>query len=489
MVLIPRRNSVMAVTISLLWGLAACAGSTRHASERPDEPLGIRAAGLLSEAIRIRTVSPPGNEKPLAELLVNELRAAGLPAEVIETPRGSAPEGRAAAWAVLKGGGRGRPIVLLSHLDVVPADPAEWSFAPFAGEISQDYVTGRGALDAKGVAIVHLFTLTELARRGTKLSRDVILLATPDEETGGVDGSGWLTENRRDLLGGASHLLTEGGGIAAADERGPVWGIAVTEKTPCWLRVTARGVPGHGSVPGRNAAVPRLIAGLERVRRLETPVRVVPEVERMFQAMAERAPAGDGPAYANLSAALAADPGFRERFLAQPANAALVRDTLAITVLRGSEATNMIPPLASADLDARLLPGETCEGFRSVVESTLADPGLNVETLLAFGTQKSSTDTPLFRAIAQVAKAIDERSLVVPRVNPGFSDAHYYRALGLSAYGFVPRWLHPDDTRGVHGPDERISIENLERGIETMIRILEELDRQESAARAPAAGG
>lgn len=489
MVLIPRRNSVMVVTIFLVQALVACAGTPRPASERQDGTLGARAAASLSQAIQIRTVSPPGNEKPLAEMLVRELRAAGLPAEVIETPRGSAPDGRAAAWAVRKGSGGGRPIVLLSHLDVVPADRAEWSFDPFAGEIRQGYVTGRGALDAKGVAIVHLYTLTELARRGVELSRDVILLATPDEETGGVDGAGWLVEKRRDLLGGATDLLTEGGGIAAADERGPVWGIAVTEKTPCWLRVSARGVPGHGSVPVKNAAVPRLIAGLDRVRRLETPVRVVPEVERMFRAMAERAPAGDGPAYANLSAALADDTGFRERFLAQPANAALVRDTHTLTVLRGSEATNMIPPLASADLDARLLPGETCEGFRALVERTLADPGLNVETLLAFDTETSSTDTALFRAIAQVAQATDARSLVVPRVNPGFSDAHYFRALGLTAYGFVPRWLHPEDTRGVHGPDERISIENLERGIETMIRILQELDRQDGAAAGRAAGG
>ena len=115
-------------------------------------------------------------------------------------------------------------------------------------------------------------------------------------------GAGWVAHERRDLLRGAAYLLTEGGGIVANDERGSAWGIAVSEKSPCWLRVTARGVPGHGSVPGRNAAVPRLIAGLDRMRQLETPVRVVPEVAAMFRAMAHRAPPGDGPAYANLAA-------------------------------------------------------------------------------------------------------------------------------------------------------------------------------------------
>jgi acetylornithine deacetylase/succinyl-diaminopimelate desuccinylase-like protein len=479
MLLILQRNSVIAVTVFVTWLALACSGAQQPTPPRTARSLGARAATLLSEAIRIRTVSPPGNEKPLAQLLVDRLRESGLPAEVIETPRGSAPLGRAAAWGVLRGNGRGKPIVLLSHLDVVPADPADWAVDPFGGNVVQGYVTGRGALDAKGVAIVHLFTLTELARRGVKLSRDVIFLATPDEEMGGVAGAGWVAHERRDLLRNAAYLLTEGGGIVAGDERGSAWGIGVTEKTPCWLRITAHGIPGHGAVPARNAAVPRLIAGLERVRLLETPLRVVPEVAAMYRAMARRAPPGDGPAYENLASALASDAAFRERFLEQRTNAALVRDTVAITVLEGSKATNMVPSVASAELDVRLLPGETCEDFIDQLEPTLADPGLSVEPLLAFRTQTSPTDTPLYRAIAHVAQATDGQALVVPRVNAGFSDAHYFRALGLAAYGFVPRWLSPDDARGIHGPDERISLENLERGVETLIRILEELDRQE----------
>ena len=479
MLTILQRNSVITVTLFFALLVLACAGAPRPAPRPAAPALGARAAALLSEAIRVRTVNPPGDERPLAELLVGRLRRAGLEAEVIETPRGSAPLGRAAAWGVLRGSGHGKPIVLLSHLDVVPADPKDWTVDPFGGALGQGYVTGRGALDAKGVAIVHLYTLTELARRGVKLSRDVIFLATPDEEMGGVAGAGWLAHERLDLLGGAAYLLTEGGGIVAGDERGSAWGIGVTEKTPCWLRITAHGIPGHGSVPARNAAVPRLIAGLERVRQFETPVRVVPEVAAMYRAMARRAPPGDGPAYADLAAALASDAAFRDRFLEQRSNAALVRDTVAITVLKGSQATNMIPAVASAELDVRLLPGETCEAFREQIERTLADPGLSVEPLLAFRTQIAQTDTPLYQAIARVAKATDPQALVVPRVNAGFSDAHYFRALGITAYGFVPRWLNPDDARGIHGPDERISIENLERGVETMIRILVELDRQE----------
>ena len=439
--------------------------------------MGRRAAALLSESIQIRTVSPPGDERPLAELLVGRLQEAGLEAEVIETPRGSSRRGRAAAWGVLPGQGGRAPIVLLSHLDVVPADPADWSTDPFAGAVEQGHVVGRGALDAKGVAVVHLLAVTELARRGIKLKRDVVFLATPDEETGGVDGAGYLVGRRRDLLRGADSLLTEGGGILVGEGGQPTWGIAVTEKTPCWLRITATGPPGHGAVPAHDAAVPRLIAGLERLSKLETPVRVVPEVAAMYRAMSARMPAADRLAYEDLAFALEADPEFRDRFLEQRGNAALVRDTVAITMLTGSAATNVIPAVATAQLDARLLPGESCESFLKLIERTLADPRLTVESILAFDNRTSPADTPLYQAIERVAEQTDPQALVVPRVNAGFSDAHYFREIGLTAYGFVPRWLHPDEARGIHGPDERISIENLARGVETMIKILEELDR------------
>jgi acetylornithine deacetylase/succinyl-diaminopimelate desuccinylase-like protein len=468
---------VTTVTFCLLFVLVGCAGSRGPEARSGGPSVGKQAAGLLSEAIQIPTVSPPGDERPLAELLVRRLQEAGLEAEVIETPRGSSRRGRAAAWGVLPGQGGRPPIVLLSHLDVVPADPADWATEPFSGAIQQGQVIGRGALDAKGVAVVHLLALTELARRGIKLQRDVVFLATPDEETGGLDGADYLVSRRRDLLRGADSLLTEGGGILVGDGRQTTWGIAITEKTPCWLRITASGPPGHGAVPARDGAVPRLIAGLERVNRLETPVRVVPEVATMFRAMAERMPAADRLAYQDLAFSLEADPEFRDRFLAQRGNAALVRNTVAITMLSGSAATNVIPAVATAQLDARLLPGETCESFLALIEQTLADPRLSVEPILSFGNQTSPADTPLYQAIERVAAQADEQALVVPRVNAGFSDAHYFREIGLTAYGFVPRWLHPEEARGIHGPDERVSIENLARGVETMIAILQELDR------------
>lgn len=434
------------------------------------------AAALLSRAIQIETVNPPGNEKPLAELLVTTASRAGLETRLVETPAGDAERGRAAAWARLPGSGQRRAVILLSHLDVVPARGDGWAVDPFSGLVAGGYVVGRGALDAKGVAVVHLLALLELARREVTLERDVVLLATPDEESGGRDGAGWLVRRHPELLRDAEYLLTEGGGILVGEAGEPnVWGVGIAEKGPCWARLVARGTPGHGSTAGPSGAVPRLVAALERVRLMPTPLRVVPTVADMFAALAPMAPPEDRAGYADLGAALRRDEAFRKRFLADGARAALVRNTVNITVLNAGSHTNVAPEEATADLDVRLLPGESCSAFLGQLAAVIADPGIQVQPLLAFEPLASSADTELFAAIERVAAELDPGAMVVPRVIAGFTDAHWFRELGIVSYGFVPRWLPPSETRGIHGPNERVSIENLERGVEAMVRILEEL--------------
>lgn len=445
----------------------------------PSRDLPAAAASLLAQSIRAPTVNPPGDERPLAELLAHAARRLDLEARTIETPAGDSRVGRAALWARVPGSGKRRALVLHSHLDVVPAEPGDWAVAPFEGLVSGGFVVGRGALDAKGITIVHLLALAELARRPTPLDRDVILLATPDEETGGQNGAGWIVANEPSLLRDAELLLTEGGGVhVEEDGSAPVWGVAVTEKTPCWMRITAHGTPGHASTEPRDAAVPRLLSALERVRAVDTEVTVVPEVARMFARLAPRAREEDRAGLADLARALERRDAFATRFLADRGQAALVRDTLSITVLRGASKTNVLPAEASAEIDARILPGGSCAALVEQVRDAIDDPGVETDVLLSFPARSSPIDTPLYRAIERLAAEIDPGAPVVPRVIAGFTDAHYFREAGIVSYGFVPRWLPASESRGIHGKNERVSIENLARGVRATVRLLELLDAE-----------
>ena len=462
-----------------------------------------RATRLLSEAIQTQTINPPGREEDLARLLALALDRAGIETELISTPQHeNAPEdapNRAAVWARLPAAGGDsdqettkRPaLVLLSHLDTVPSHRPDWSVDPYGGKIWDGFVWGRGALDAKGVAVTHAMTLIELARDDQPLDRDIIFLATPDEETGGRLGAGWITENRPDLLAGAGYLLTEGGGIQIGSSieagRPPVWGIALTEKAPCWLELRAKGRAGHSSSPTPDAAVPRLIAALDRIRRAESPVRVVDEVDKMFRALAPIASTWDQAGFENLGASLENDEAFRRRFLDNPGQNALVRNTVSITVLEGAPKTNVAPSVARAHLDARLLPGERCSDFSAALAELIDETSIEIEELLSFPAAASSPDTPLYRAIENLAQRDKQPGLVTPRMVGGFTDAHWFRDMGIVAYGFVPRALSAEEARRVHGTDERMSISALVESIQLSVELVREFDALETREASEAA--
>jgi acetylornithine deacetylase/succinyl-diaminopimelate desuccinylase-like protein len=465
---------VVAVSISV-----ACGGAGLPPDEEPPS-VSERAAVLLGQAIRIDTTNPPGNERVLAEWLAGLLDDEGIETRVVPLPD---PDSyRAALWARLRGRGTARPLILLSHLDVVPADARAWTVDPFAGVVGGGYVVGRGALDAKGVTVTHALALIEAKRRGLELARDVILLATPDEEAGGRGGAALVLDQRSDLLGNARYLLTEGGGILPGEGSTPdVWGVAFTEKTPCWVTLSARGMPGHAAGASADAATHRLVAALARVAALRFETQVVPAVSQMFAALAPLAAPEDRAGYQSLRGALALDPAFRARFLQDGGRAALVRTTAAITTLSGGERMNVLPSEARAGIDARLLPGERCEDFVAKLAQTIDDPAVSLQVELSFAAEASPVETPLMDAIRRVAAKSRPAGVVVPRVITGFTDAHWFRAQGIVAYGFVPRRLRPAETRGVHGADERISIENLGLGIEATLDVLRELDAVEGA--------
>ena len=431
--------------------------------------LGSEATEVLADVIRIDTQNPPGGETAAANALARKLEAEGIRAEVFE----SSP-GRGSLHARLPGSGGAPPVILLAHLDVVPADPRGWRFPPFSGALEHGYVYGRGALDAKGVAVVELMALVALKRSGQPIDRDVILLATADEETGGKAGAGWIVQHRPELLGNAEYLLTEGDHIHVAQGGRKVVQVAVAEKTPCWVKLIARGEGGHGSTPPAQTAVTRLIRALDKLRRYRTGVRLVRPVEEYFAALAplEREPLRSK--LAHLSEALE-DPAFLAEFTRNPRQNALIRNTMTPTVLEGSPKTNVIPEDASAQLDCRLLPGERPAEFLALLREVIADETIRVETLLSFPASSSDSTSGLMAAIRKLAATDLGGAPVIPSVIPGFTDSHYFRDHGVASYGFVPFVLSEDDEKTVHGINERVSVENLRDGVRRLVALLRAL--------------
>jgi acetylornithine deacetylase/succinyl-diaminopimelate desuccinylase-like protein len=242
------------------------------------------------------------------------------------------------------------------------------------------------------------------------------------------------------------------------------------------MDVVARGLPGHGSVDRPGAAPDRLILALARLSATTNEVRVVPAVAHMFRALAPLAPLSDRDHYLNLRGALALRPEFRERFLADPGRAALVRNTAVVTTLHAGRIVNVVPAEARATIDARLLPGDSCADFAARTRAALGSD-VELQVRLAFDAAESPTESALLTAISKVASRHEPRGFATPRVIAGFTDAHWFRELGIASYGFVPRRLRAQETRGVHGPNERISLDNLTLAVETLLEILDELDR------------
>src|SRR5881409_427168 len=412
--------------------------------------LGDEATGLLTRYLRINTTNPPGNEVAAARWLAGVLRRDGIDARTFEP----AP-GKANLYARLGGDGSARPLILLNHMDVVLASPEYWTVDPFNGLIKDGYVWGRGALDMKGEATAQLMTMLVLKRAHVPLKRDIIFLATSDEEIGAGVGAAWIVEHQADLIRNAEFLLNEGG-LTRADGRGGVeyYGIGTTEKSPFWLDVTARGTAGHGSRPTPDNPVHRLVRALSRIAAYQTPLIVTPAAERYLRDLS--AIEGDPARRAALADPRAAlrDLTATRALTADLTYNALLRNTISITGLRGSDKTNVIPPVASATLDVRLLPGQDPQAFLADLVRVVSDTSVAITPQGPnWPATESSTETELFRAVAAAVQARDPKALVTTPPLPGFTDSHYFRRIGIVSYGLSPFPLNQEEARGVHGND------------------------------------
>jgi len=422
--------------------------------------LGEETIDLLRRYLIVDTTNPPGNETAGARFLAAILAGDGITSETVE-----AAPGRGNLTARLRGDGSQAGVVLHHHIDVVYADRRYWSVDPFGAVIRDGYLYGRGAIDMKSIGILQLAAFLTIKRAAIPLKRDLIFLATADEEAGSRFGAQFVAEKHPDWLAGAEYALSEIGGVfVEPGSRAAIGSIDVSEKTGLALRLTARGAPGHGSMPWPDTAPNRLVRALHRLLDADRAPRVLPEVQEYFSRLGSVLPGGQAEGYADLQRSLQ-ETGFRGRFLANRHHAAMVRTTFAVTMLKGSEKHNVIPPEASAEIDCRMLAGDDPQEIVEWIRRAIADDMVEVEvTAPPKVPNLSPPDTDLYKALGDALRRRAPGAAVTPNILVGFTDNWVFRRCGLHGYGFSPFVFDEGELRRIHGNDERISLENLRAG-------------------------
>lgn len=462
-------NRILTVALSLV--LLSVVGRAQNGSKIDWPRYQDMAVELMQQYLRVNTSNPPGNEIEAARFFKKIFDQHGIENEIFEYK-----PGRANIIARLKGNGSKRPIILLSHTDVVTAEPASWQVDPFSGVIKNGSIWGRGALDMKGEGLFHLMTMILLKQEGATLSRDVIFLGTADEEVDD-EGSLWMIANKAHLFKDAEYLLTEGGDNLLEGGSVKIVGVDVAEKAPFWLRLTATGLPGHGSRPVADSASNRLIRAMNRILDWETPIKLLPAVEQFFKDVAPLQPEPWRSQFANIRESLK-DPAFAKSLGNQREYNFLLRNTISITMLSGSKQTNVIPNTATCNLDVRLLPGESPEDFLKALTAVIADPSIKIDNVNRFKPPNSSPiNTELFSLIARKTKEKHPGAVITTKMLSGYTESQLYRQLGITAYGWAPIYTTAEEDEGVHGNNERISVRNVREGTREFYEVVKEISR------------
>jgi acetylornithine deacetylase/succinyl-diaminopimelate desuccinylase-like protein len=435
-----------------------------------NEAWGDEAVKHLQALIRIDTTNPPGNETPAAEYLAQLFSEVGLAPTLI----GIEPR-RQNVIARLSGTGEKPPLLLAAHLDVVTAEPESWKHAPFAGEIHDGYIWGRGAIDMKHMAIMSALVLCRLKREGLRPARDLIFAGVADEEAGCDNGSRWLVDNHPDLVR-AEYALGESGGFSVRMNGRVIYPIQVAEKGAVWIKLRATGRPGHGSLPRENNAVARLGQAVAKLAATRLPAHRTKVVERYLRAVATTQ-----PLIARLLLPRLHSPTVAKFLLGKlpdrgvaAALSAVLSNTAVPTVLRAGSKVNVVPGFAEALVDGRSLPGQTAQDLVREIKAVIGhDIDIDVERDMP--PVEIEPQSPLWDLMVATLKKHDPEAVPVPYLMPGFTDAKSWSRLGTRCYGFMPVRFPDDGTRFAdlfHGHDERIPVDGLKWGCDVLYDVV-----------------
>ena len=420
----------------------------------------------LEAIIRFDTTNPPGNELPLAMYLENALKSEG-----IETTLLVPEKNRAQLIGRIRGTGSERAVIVLAHTDVVGVQRASWKHDPFGAEIEDGYLYGRGAIDDKGMLAANLMTMLllkrQLAADGRKLSRDVVFIATCDEESGGEMGMGWLVEKHPEVLA-AEYAINEGGRARIIEGGRCYLAVQAAEKISHVVTVTAHGSAGHAAIPLADNAIARLGRAIAQLSSHVEPLTLTDITRQFFARLADIWPEQvERDAMLDLVAPSdirSADGG---RILSEiPVFNAVLRNGISPTVLEAGKQFNVIPDAASVVLNVRTLPGQSLDDVVDRLRRAITEEGVTVEVRQR-GVEAPASDpnSPMFAAIAATARALDPKIAVVPYLSTGVTDSARLRRLGIQAYGVLPFPMPQSDEERMHGNDERIPLESLHFGV------------------------
>ncbi len=471
----------VAHVLSLFVGLTLVAGFAPAAlysqtpgtdGAQPDMmQLTAEAQTWLTDLIRMNTTNPPGNEQGAAKYIQNVLQKESIPAEVLEMTPGGISSSRACRPALCRT--PQGPSLLLGHLDVVGVDRAKWSVDPFAATQKDDYIYGRGAIDDKGMVAANLAAFIELKRSGTRLTRDVIFLADTDEEQGGDASIRVVIDKYWDKIA-CAFALNEGGRVILQNGKAQYVAIQTSEKVSYNVSMTATGTSGHASIPLADNSVVHLAAAVQKLGTMETPFQLLTITRRFFEQLAPVEDEDTAKWIRALDTSERADLAARRLAAMNPVWNAMLRDTITPTELNAGVRANVIPAQASANLNIRLLPGNSIQDTILQMQKAVNDPQVKFTVQPDGGPNApaSSITSEFYQTIERVAMQQFPGAAVVPYLSTGATDSAYLRLHNVQAYGLLPFPLTEADLSRMHGDDERIPIASFRMGVDLLYKVV-----------------
>src|SRR4051812_479326 len=431
------------------------------------------ARDIYKELVEINTVTNSGDTGVAADAMAARLKAGGIPEADIHVFKPAPKKGNLVAR--LRGTGKKKPMIVMAHIDVVDAKREDWSMDPFKLDEKDGYFYGRGTGDDKFMATAFVANLIRYKQEGFRPSRDIILILETDEEIGDGNKLGirWLIEHQRALID-AEFALNEGGGVGAKGGKPRRHGVQTAEKVyvDYRLEVTNRG--GHSSQPRKDNAIYRLAAGLERLRKYEFPVKLN-ETTRLWFERSAGMEAAETAADMRALAAGRADAAAIARLSADPAFNAQMRTTCVATMLQGGHAPNALPQLARANVNCRVLPGESIVEVETTLAQVVADYDIKLSRAYEPTTSQPSPLKPeIIQPMEQLTAKFWPGIPVIPSMSSGATDGSFLRNAGIPVYGHSGLASDIDDVRA-HGRDERVSVKAFDDGVEYLYQLVKML--------------